>query len=222
MKSDANYVKVLGIIGAICVMLSIFMDVVRFDIGMNFDMGVVSVFGNLSDEEIDDGEETASIVFGFSMYDMRNWIKDCASGPIMTKQERIDNLEGLKEVYNFQYDAMFQNVGVDIFDESIENLFDLMEYAIKTYNLFLYVPIALVIVGVLMLVGTIASKSGIKILATLVSTASLVLMLVPAQANLKMLGIGVLWLLIGNVLCIISTIASFVSPGIYYYSEENN
>ena len=206
MKSDTNIIKFMGIF----VLLSTFMNVVTMDITIGY-----------SEEEYIEAESDADVYmrYGLTMWEMGTAARNYTNTLGWDEEEIESNLDALESIDESELTEMYAMIGMDLNAETVMNLFSFMEYVITSSSLYLLLPWLIVVVCVGMLAGTIASKHFVKVIMVLLMAASFVLILLPSKEFFAIMGVGPIIMAIGIIFSIISTIASFVSPGVIYVEE---
>lgn len=235
MKSDTNLIKLFGIFGAICVLLSTFMNVatLKFYVGATdeaeilfydyesedmIEEDITVEEAGVNDEDMEDCE--VYMRYGLTMWEIRTLVTNYAADLSWNSEDRTASLEALESIDKEMFNEIFGMYGIEFKNDSIQNVFDFMKYVFSSYALFLFLPFVLIVACVGMLAGTISSKHIVKVIALLAMVAGFVLMILPSKNFFGIMGVGPVVMMIGIVLAIISTIGSFVSPGVIYVEEE--
>ena len=170
----------------------------------------------------DDNMEDCEVYmrYGLTMWEIRTLVTNYAANLSWDAEDRNASLEALESIDKEMFNEMFGMYGIEFRKNSLQNVFDFMEYVLSSCALFLFLPFVLIAACVGMLAGTISSKHVIKVLSLLAMVAGFVLMILPSPNFFGIMGVGPVVMMIGIVLAIISTIGSFVSPGVIYVKEE--
>lgn len=221
MRSDTNLIKMLGIFGAVFVFLSLFMNVVtiKFNISESENAEYDFYLDETDGEEVTEEAVDVYVRYGLTLMEMRTVVKNYADDITWSKQECDEMLEELDSVDMSIYNQIFGMFGMEFSENTLNDLLEFLKYVVATSGLFLFLPFVIIAVCVAMLTGTVFSKKIIKVISTIVMIGVLVLMILPSQNFFRIMGIGPVILMCGIILSIISTIGSFVSPGVIYVNE---
>ena len=221
MRSDTNLIKTLGIFGAVFVFLSLFMNVVtiKFNISESENAEYDFYLDETDGEEVTEEAVDVYVRYGLTLMEMRTVVKNYADDITWSKQECDEMLEELDSVDMSIYNQIFGMFGMEFSENTLNDLLEFLKYVVATSGLFLFLPFVIIAVCVAMLAGTVFSKKIIKMISTIVMIGVLVLMILPSQNFFSIMGIGPVILMCGIILSIISTIGSFVSPGVIYVNE---
>lgn len=228
MRSDTNLVKVFGVLGAVCVVLSLFMNVVtiKFNVSVT-DSNVFNSYWEMDEEAdqeeaLDDTSDEGLNVYmryGLTMWEMRTVVANYADSLCFSKSEADELVNEIDSIDMSLYNEIFKICGIEFSDNTLGDVTEFAKYLVSTSGLFLFLPFAIAIICVGMFTGTVCSKKVIKLISLLLILGAFALMILPAKNFFGIMGIGPVVYMSGIVLSIISTVGSFVSPGVIYEKE---
>jgi hypothetical protein len=222
MKSDTNIVKLFGIFGAILVFMAMFMNVITLD----FHIGLTDeMLAELGEDDFD-----VHLKYGVTMWELRTMAENFTNA--LSGEEFDDEGEDeisddiTNEILEYANDNdlnwvrdMIGAYGFSISDDTVSDLTAFVKYSFTAWILFLVLPWVMFAAAIVMAVGTITSKKAVKIVSTVIMTVGFVSLFLPAGEFLRIIGVGPVIMLCGIGCSIISTVGSFVSPGVIYVEE---
>lgn len=217
MRSDTNLIKIFGIIGALCVLFSTFMNVatMRFYVGVTNEIQIADTV-----EEADDQDDVEVYMrYGLTMWEIRTMVLNYEDELSWSREERMANLESIDNIDVGIINEIFGMYGIEFRKNSLNNVMDFVKYVLSTSGLFLILPFAIVAISLLMLAGSILSNKVLKVAAVVLMAVGLMLIVLPSKTFFGIIGIGPVIMIAGIVSSIVSAIGSFVSPGIMYVEE---
>lgn len=215
MRSDTNLVKLFGIIGAMFVLLSLFMNVVTLDIRLGYTDEVLIE----SDLDPEADEINTYMRYGFTAWELGTVAENFVDTYMWDAGDRKENKEALEYFDESEFEEMYALIGLEIKDGTMCELVTFLNYIVSSYTLYKVLPWIIIVVSITMLAATVFSKGVVKIIMSVMMLACLILEILPAKDFFNVMGVGVVIMMIGIVMSIISTIGSFASSGVVYVEE---
>lgn len=196
---DSSFIKMIGVVGAICVIAALFMNFIT----MHFRVEL-------------EGFDDVTMEYGLSVFQVRSMLDNFKEDFKEGKEARQNYIDELDEVrYELSKIELFEDLSTESYDE----LIGFYIYAFKEYQPLMITPWILLICGGLLLGFTLFSIRWGKLVTIVLLLGCVSVLMINFGELWPIIGMGVWTLGFGIIAGIVSTVASFIEKRRYDYGE---